>query len=252
MTSSILINAHETAAGRFRSWAATHPGTRRAGNEDRFVNRPDLGLWAVADGAGGHQAGDLAADSIADALERVPSDLPPAEMLGTVRARMAEAHAALRVEAARRGESAVVAAALIVLLAREDHFACLWAGDCRAYLLRQGQLMQVTCDHSLVQDMLDAGKITAAEARTHPSGNIITRAVGAASETLALDKVTDKLEARDRFLLCSDGLCKTLSDTELSTLMASQDDTSQAVLLVDAAVAREATDNVTAVVVDVA
>jgi serine/threonine protein phosphatase Stp1 len=245
------IEGQALAAGRFRSWAATHPGARRKNNEDQFVNRPDLGLWAVADGAGGHQSGDVAAGTIADALQRTPLDLAAPEMLTQVRSRIAGAHEALRAEAARRGEGAILAAALVVLLARDDHFACLWAGDSRAYLLRDGALTQVTSDHSLVQEMLDAGAITPDEAKIHPSGNVITRAVGAEPEVLDLEKITDRLQGSDRFLLCSDGLCKTLSEAELGALVASTGDTSAAELLVAAALAREANDNVTAVVVEV-
>ncbi|MBV9778154.1 MAG: serine/threonine-protein phosphatase, partial [Acetobacteraceae bacterium] len=173
-------------------------------------------------------------------------------MLTQVRGRIAGAHEALRAEAARRGEGAILAAALVVLLVRGEHFACLWAGDSRAYLLRDGALTQVTSDHSLVQEMLDAGAITPDEARTHPSGNVITRAVGAEPEALDLEKITDRLQGNDRFLLCSDGLCKTLEESELGALLASPDPASPAELLVAAALAREAGDNVTAVVVEVA
>jgi serine/threonine protein phosphatase Stp1 len=245
------IEGQALAAGRFRSWAATHPGARRSNNEDQFVNRPDLGIWAVADGAGGHQAGDVASGTIADALQGMPLDVAASEMLTQVRGRIAGAHEALRAEAARRGEGAILAAALVVLLARGEHFACLWAGDSRAYLLRDGALTQVTSDHSLVQEMLDAGAITPDEARTHPNGNVITRAVGAEPEALELEKITDRLQENDRFLLCSDGLCKTLPEDELSALLTSPDPASPAELLVAAALAREAGDNVTAVVVEV-
>lgn len=245
------IEANVQAAGPFRSWAASHPGTRRTGNEDRWVNRPDLGLWAVADGAGGHQSGDVAAATIADALQRTPLDLPAPEMLQQVRARIAGAHEALRAEAARRGEGAILAATVVVLLADEEHFACLWAGDSRAYLLRDGALRRMTCDHSLVQEMLDAGTITDDEAKYHPSGNVITRAVGAEMELLELEKITDRLRPGDRFLLCSDGLCKTLSEAELGALVGSTEHAPAAELLIAAALAREARDNVTAVVVEV-
>ena len=251
MNSTVPIEGQVLTAGRFRSWAATHPGVKRSNNEDTYVNRPDLGLWAVADGAGGHQSGDVAASTVADALERTPVDLAAPEMLLQVRGRIAGAHEALLAEAARRGAGAMLAAAVIVLLARDDHFACLWAGDSRAYLRRGGTLTQVSSDHSLVQEMLDAGAITEDEAKDHPRGNVITRAVGAETDALELDKITDRLEPGDRFLLCSDGLYKTLPDSELDTLLASPGEASPAELLVAAALARQATDNVTAVVVEV-
>ncbi|MGH7084959.1 MAG: PP2C family protein-serine/threonine phosphatase, partial [Acetobacteraceae bacterium] len=152
------------SAHRFRSWAATHPGARRTHNEDSFVDRPELGLWAVADGAGGHEAGEDAAIMIAEQLAAIPAGLGAGRLLAEVRTRITATHGALRIEAARRGPRAIIAATLVVLLARDDHFACLWAGDARGYLLRDGVLAQITHDHSLVQELVDTGAISAAEA----------------------------------------------------------------------------------------
>ena len=231
---------------RFQSWAASHPGAVRSHNEDAFVDRPDLGLWAVADGAGGHDAGEVASGMLKDALDALPAGLSASELLSQVRLRVGEVHQALREEAARRGPHAMIASTLVVLLARDGHFACLWAGDSRVYLLRGGTLAQVTRDHSLVQELVDAGAITAEEADGHPRANVITRAVGAA-EALELDKVSNRLAAGDRFLLCSDGLNKTLSDAELAGLMA---DPGPADRLLAEALERRATDNITVVAVE--
>jgi serine/threonine-protein phosphatase Stp1 len=248
MTDLAPIAVHMMAVERLRSAGASHQGAVRRRNEDRFVNRPDLGLWAVADGAGGHQSGDVAAATVADALSAVPSGLGAAELLAEVRLRVARAHARLRAEAARRGGDAVLATTVVVLLSRGDHYACLWAGDSRAYLLRGGRLVQVTRDHSAVQELLDAGVISPAEARDHPRANVITRAVGAAEEVV-LDKITDRLRAGDRFLLCSDGLSKTLAEDEIASLLAGG--AAAARPLIAAALAREADDNVTAVTIEV-
>ena len=232
---------------RFRSSAASHPGAVRAHNEDSFVNRPDLGLWAVADGAGGHQAGDVASQIIADALNAVRTGFGAAELLAEVRYRLAGAHNALRLEATRRGGHAMLVSTIVVLLARDDYYACLWAGDSRAYLLRGGCLRQLTRDHSLVQELFDAGAISAAEAVHHPSANIITHAIGA--DTLELDKVTDRLLPGDRFLLCSDGLFKTLPEPELARIMGADDDP-PAEHLLRAALDQQPDDNVTVVAVE--
>ena len=137
---------------------------------------------------------------------------------------------------------------IVVLLARDDHYACLWAGDSRAYLLRGGRFRRLTRDHSLVQEMFDAGAISAAEAEHHPSANIITRAVGA--ETFELDKVTDRLCAGDRFLLCSDGLFKTLAEHDLARILAVGDALPAECFLRDA-LERHADDNITAVTIEV-
>jgi serine/threonine protein phosphatase Stp1 len=133
---------------------------------------------------------------------------------------------------------------------RGEYYACLWAGDSRAYFLRKGRLHQLTHDHSLVQELVDSGAIGSEEALRHPRRNIITRALGGADETAELDKVTDRLRQGDRLLLCSDGLFKTVAEPDLGELLAEGDDRS-AERLVAAALERNADDNVTAVAVDV-
>ncbi len=231
---------------RFQSWASSHPGAVRAHNEDSFVDRSDIGLWAVADGAGGHDAGELASGMLKDELEAIPPDLTASELLAQVRLRVEDVHQTLREKAAERGPHSVIASTLVVLLARDGHFACLWAGDARVYLLRDGLITQVTRDHSLVQELVDAGAITAEEAEGHPRANVITRAIGAA-DSLELDKVSGRLVVGDRFLLCSDGLNKTLSDNELAGLLT---EPGPADRLISEALARRASDNVTVVAIE--
>ncbi|HEX4365438.1 MAG TPA: protein phosphatase 2C domain-containing protein [Rhodopila sp.] len=237
---------------RFRSRAVTHPGTRRGHNEDAFVARPELGLWAVADGAGGHQAGEIASEMIATALQTIPGALTAEEMLTQVRMRISATHTALKASAARMGQGATIASTVVVLIVRHGYFACLWAGDSRAYLLRDGVLQRLTRDHSLVQELVDAGDLAEHEAERHPHANIITRAVGDPAETVELDKVTGQLAAGDRFLLCSDGLSKTLDDATLGQVLCSSDPEAAADNLLATALARQAADNVTAVVMEVA
>jgi serine/threonine-protein phosphatase Stp1 len=244
------MGSHVMTAPRLRSWSASHAGTKRSHNEDAYVDRPDMGMFAVADGAGGHQAGEVASGMIAEALEAIPSELSAAELLAEVRLAIERTHVALRDEAARRGPDVVVASTVVVMLARGDHFACLWAGDSRAYLLRGGVLRQITRDHSLVQELLDAGTIGPDEAINHPRGNVITRAVGAEVDDFVLDKVSDRLVPGDRFLLCSDGLCKTVPEDQLAELLAAQNGTSPSESLVEAALMLQVTDNVTAVAVE--
>ena len=239
-------------APHLRSWAMTHPGMKRSHNEDAFVNRPDLGLWAVADGAGGHSAGEYASAMIAEALESIPPGLSASELLAEVRLRIRSTHEIVREEALRRGEHVTIASTIVVMLARNDHFACLWAGDSRAYLLRTGELRQITRDHSLVQELVDAGTIRPEDAENHPRANVITRAVGAELEDeFDLDKVSDRLLPGDRFLLCSDGLCKTLPADELATLLGTDAGVPPSQALVAAALTMNASDNVTAVTVEV-
>src|SRR5579863_2334763 len=107
------MGVHVMTAPHFRSWAVTHPGAKRKHNEDSYVDRPDLGIWAVADGAGGHQAGEVASGMIAEALDSLPSELSAPELLGAVRARIAATHRALREEAERRGGNTMIASTLV-------------------------------------------------------------------------------------------------------------------------------------------
>jgi len=236
---------------RLRSSATTETGPHRKHNEDAFVDRPDLGIWAVADGAGGHQAGEVAAGMIAETLGAIAPGLGATEALAEIRTRIDAVHRALIDEAARRGPGVAIASTVVVLCARADHYACLWAGDSRAYCLSGGELYQVTRDHSLVQELVDAGVIEAHESEHHPQANVITRAVGAGeADGLALDKAIDELRPGDRFLLCSDGLTKTIPEEDIALLLGeAREDAAQR--LVEAALARDASDNVTAVVLDV-
>jgi serine/threonine-protein phosphatase Stp1 len=238
-------------AERIRSWHATHAGTKRSDNEDAWVDRPDIGVWAIADGAGGHQAGEYASELIAESLNSLPPELPASELLGAVRSRISETHRALREEAARRGGNTMIASTVVALLARDEHFACLWAGDSRAYLLRNGEMQQITKDHSLVQELVDSGMIAPEDAEKHPRANIITRAVGSDIDDLVLDKVSGLLQRGDRFLLCSDGLCKTISIRRLLQLLTKNDGDPSPQSLIEEALTLEVTDNVTVVIIDV-
>ena len=236
----------------FRSSALTHPGCRRRLNEDSYVERCEAGLWAVADGVGGSDAGEVASAAVSAALMAVPAGLSGELMLAELRRSLQGVHEALQTMAAARMPPGTIASTAVVLIAAGAYFACLWAGDSRAYLLRDGALQRLTRDHSLVQAMVDADSITAAEAEHHPRANVITRAVGAGEARLDLDKVTGALRPGDRFLLCSDGLTKALDETELTALLGATDLASLPELLIHAALAHEASDNVTAVTVDVA
>jgi protein phosphatase/serine/threonine-protein phosphatase Stp1 len=234
-----------------RSWALTNVGAVRKHNEDNMLSRPDLGLWVVADGAGGHDSGEVASGMIVAELDRLPRHLTGSEVLAEVRLTMSRVHQALREEAASRGGDSMIASTFVSLIIRDNHFACLWAGDSRAYLLRHGVLSQISRDHSLVQELVDSGNLAPEDAEHHPHANVITRAVGADSETLELDKVIGIAEPGDRFLLCSDGLCKTLSEAEIASLLGAPDGVPPSELLIAAALSHGVNDNVTAVVVEV-
>lgn len=231
---------------RWRARAVTHRGTVRSRNEDAFVDRSDIGLWAVADGAGGHGAGDVASAAVTAALAGLPAGLSGAEVLAQVRLRMADVHADLQRRAASSDQGHMPATTLVVMMVHGDHFACLWAGDSRAYLLRDGSLSQMTQDHSLVQELVDSGALAAELAESHAQANVITRAVGA-PDTLVLDKVAGRLDPGDRVLLCSDGLFKALPEAEIARLLNAGGGPET---LIESALAAGARDNVTALVIE--
>lgn len=232
---------------RLAAAGASHPGTVRTRNEDAFVDRGDIGLWAVADGAGGHGAGDVASAAVAAALADLPPGLSAAEIMAQVRLRLAAVHVDLQRRAAASTHGEMPVTTVVVLMARGDHFACLWAGDSRAYLLRDGTLCQVTHDHSLVQELVEAGALAPEDAESHPQANVITRAVGS-PEALELDKVSGRIVPGDVLLLCTDGLFKALPEKEIEQLLAAGRGPQE---LIAQALQVGARDNVTALVVEV-
>jgi protein phosphatase/serine/threonine-protein phosphatase Stp1 len=227
--------------------SSTHTGTVRARNEDRLLVRSDLGLWVVADGAGGHSDGDVAAARIVsdlDALETGAALLEPARIAAVVE----NTHRALLEQARASGVDAM-ASTIVIMVLDGSEIACLWAGDSRLYRYRRAQLEQLTEDHSLVQELVKSGEITPQEAERHPRRHVITRAVGAPACAFALATMRVMPEPGDIYLLCSDGLCKALRDDEIAAILARTQGRDAAEVLMEAALARHASDNVTAVVV---
>jgi protein phosphatase/serine/threonine-protein phosphatase Stp1 len=225
--------------------AATDTGTVRSRNEDAFCDRSDIGLWAVADGAGGHGAGDVASAAVVAALSDLPAGLGGAEVLAQVRLRLSAVHADLQRRGEESTDGAVPVTTVVVLMARSEHFACLWAGDSRLYLLREGELCQVSHDHSLVQELVESGMLAPEDAESHPQANVITRAVGS-PEPLELDKVSGRILPGDVFLLCSDGLFKALPEATIAQGLLQGLTAGELLALALEAGAR---DNVTAVIV---
>ena len=230
-----------------RCFSATHTGTVRPENQDALICRDDVGVYAVADGAGGHDQGRRAANTIIDALADISPELTPAGRLGEVRRRLHQAHKTLLCNGSGALTGHIMASTVAVLLLDTRHFVCLWVGDSRIYLRRDDALVQLTRDHSLVQEMVDAGVLLPTEARVHPSANVITRAIGAGLEELQIEKRTGELRPGDRFLLCSDGLNKTMQDDEIQCFLDSGGDV--AAKMLEVALSRRARDNISIIVV---
>lgn len=219
----------------------------RAINEDACLDEPERGLWAVADGMGGHDVGDVASRLVIDVLGQLPDTTGIKQSIAEARARLETANEQLRDEAERR-QVQRIGTTVVVLLARDRFCGYLWAGDSRIYLLRQGQLHQLTRDHSQVEALRQSGYLTEEEARRHPARNIITRAIGA-TDHLDLEEDATEVADGDVFLLCSDGLSNELSDDEILRTLMSVDCLHAPHALVDAALARGGHDNITAIVV---
>jgi serine/threonine protein phosphatase PrpC len=232
----------------FNSAGRSDPGLVRDHNEDSMLERPDLCLWAVADGMGGHEQGEVASGLIVEALGRIEPQPDPRRFLSAVKTRIQEANTALVERAAGLKRGGLIASTVVCLMVSGGYYACVWAGDSRLYLKRGGRLKQVSRDHSVVQNLLDAGEITEAAARVHPLGNQITRAVGADPE-LSIDVVQGRVEHGDLFLLCSDGLSRMLDDAEIEILLDEADLPAMIERLIKATYAAGASDNVTVIAV---
>jgi protein phosphatase len=214
------------------SWtsaARTDIGLVRSRNEDACLARPERGLWVVADGMGGHAFGDLASRAVVEGLDSmaVPPDME--QFIAAARARLDKINQDLRADAQAR-RVPVMGCTVVALLANGSSAACLWAGDSRVYLYRNGRLLQLTRDHS------------------HPDSNMITRAVGAA-DAIELDLETVAARDGDMFLLCSDGLSNPVGEQAIAEALAPGDCTHAAQELIALARANGGRDNITAIVV---
>lgn len=229
----------------WNSFGITNVGAVRKINEDAFLNRPDLGVWAVADGMGGHAAGDVASQIVVDRLAQLPANSGLSALIDAAEDRLLEANRKLLTLAMRQKER-TIGSTVLALVARGRHAACLWAGDSRLYRIRGQHIEQMMQDHAMVEDLVASGLITREEAADHPQANRITRAIGA-MPSLFMDIELFAIRPGDIYLLCSDGLYKELSNDEIIKTLNNNE---QAVdKLIMFALERGARDNVTVVTV---
>ncbi len=227
---------------------ATDPGRVRDHNEDALVDSPSSGVWAVADGMGGHAEGQVASAAVADALGEVGGAVSVEGLLGGAREALGRVNRDLRERARLHPSGDVIGSTVVTLLAEGDRLACLWAGDSRAYRYRDGQLAAITHDHNVLEELLASGQLDRSQAAGFEGGNALTRAVGGA-EDLQLDEVRLAARPGDLYLLCSDGLTKELSEAEIATVLTGPDLQRACDDLVARALARGGRDNVTVVLV---
>lgn len=231
----------------FETGCISHTGKVRKANEDNYILRPEHGLWAVADGMGGHENGALASATVVAALEGVGAARSAPELLAMLEDSVIKANAELNEQIRQRG-GAPMGATLVCLLVHERHFACVWSGDSRIYLVRNGRIVQVSRDHTEVQDMVDRGLLTPEEARRSPRRHIITHAIGV-HDAPELDLENGEIADGDTFLLCSDGLTEHVADAEILQTVEAGGAQAACDALLALTLERGARDNVTIIVV---
>jgi serine/threonine protein phosphatase PrpC len=232
----------------WRSASATSQGNVRPHNEDAILELPAVGLWVVADGMGGHNAGDVASRMIVESLCAITRPTCFSGLLDHVEDRLRSVNERLY-GLSRQGGGGMTGSTVAALLAFDAYCLSVWAGDSRVYRLRSGALSCITRDHSEVQALLDEGVIDAEAAARHNAANIITRAVGGAQE-LYLDLELRELRHGDRYLLCSDGLYKELREAEVTQQLGTQDLDKTCKALMSRALSGTCNDNVSVVVVE--
>jgi len=236
----------ETGPIRWTSASRSHAGLVREVNEDACLEQPERGLWAVADGMGGHSLGEFASRLVIRSLADLPEPQNLTQYIDEAHERLQRANRQLRAEAARR-DVPIIGTTVAALLASGRHGACLWAGDSRIYLCRDGRLRLLTRDHSQLEAA--RSRHTNPDDTLHrPPANLITRALGA-EDTLEIDRATVEVVDGDVFLLCSDGLSNEVSELAIGQALLPGNCRQASQALLDLALQQGGHDNITAVVV---
>ena len=231
------------------SHARTDVGRVRKINEDACLDHGSAGLWVVADGMGGHAAGDVASQLITQEMQKLTHPANLNEFIDLVEQGFLEVNRRLLDLSARELDNQTIGSTVVALLAHEEHCAILWAGDSRAYRLRGTKLEMLMQEHTQAEELVDQGLLDAEDAESHPTFNILTRAVGA-QDPLYIDVDVFPVQQGDRFLLCSDGLNKAVKDTEIATVLLENDVTDSVEILVEQALDQGSRDNVTIIAIE--
>ena len=205
----------------FTSVDKAHQGIVRTLNEDALLSRPDSGLWVVADGMGGHEAGEVASQMIVSDLDSLPDRAYVSDLVDDVEDTLLLVNQKLRMHSIENLNGVTVGSTVVCLILKEAIGVVLWVGDSRLYRLRDGQLEQLTKDHSEVQAQIDRGELTEEQAEHSSIKNMLSRAIGPFEE-LDVDVNAFPINSDDLFLLCSDGLYNELSANELQKILQSE------------------------------
>lgn len=232
---------------RWTSASRSHTGLVREVNEDACLEQPECGVWAVADGMGGHALGEFASRLAIRSLIDLPASPNLEQYVDDAHERLQSANRRLRSEAALR-DVPIIGTTIVALLASGRHCACLWAGDSRIYLFRAGRLRLLTRDHSQIEAARSRRHANLDDTLHRPPANLITRALGAA-DTLEIDRATVEVVDGDVFLLCSDGLSNEVSELAIEQALLPGNCRQASQALLELALQRGGHDNITAVVV---
>ena len=231
---------------RFDTWAVSHEGRVRDLNEDRYLVDPVSGLWLVADGMGGHDAGEIASAGIVEQLKTLGKPSSATDQHARFVDRLSRANTLLQ-HYSRERNGATVGSTVVALLCYEDQYRCLWMGDSRIYRVRRGQIEQLSRDHSEVQELIDQGMLKPEEAKNWPRRNVITRAVGVVPE-VNVDVAYGRIEHNDSYILCSDGLTAHQSDSDILEAVNGRKPKDACQILLESTLERGGTDNVTVII----
>lgn len=232
---------------KFESAACTHQGNVRRVNEDNYLMQPHTGVWVVADGMGGHENGALAAQTTVDEIGTIGQTATAPDLLARFNDRVMRANEKL-IKYTQGSDGLIIGATVVAVLTFERSYACVWAGDSRIYRIRNGEILQLTKDHTEAQELVDQGTLTEEEAKVWPRRNVITRAIGVVDD-LELELRQGEIAVGDIFVLCSDGLTGHVADDEICARANALSAQEACDALVDLTLERGASDNVTVVVV---
>ncbi|MFT5426878.1 MAG: serine/threonine protein phosphatase PrpC [Gammaproteobacteria bacterium] len=243
----------ENKSSKLLSWSSygiTDVGKARKHNEDSLLDRPEIGLWVVADGMGGHEGGDFASQLIVSTLGKIHEGITLDRFIDDIEDGLIKVNKRLIAKASESEKRITIGSTVVGMIAYDKFCTFFWAGDSRLYRLRNGSLRQLTTDHSQVEVYIEQGLISRQEAETHPHGNMITRAVGAADD-LYIDFDIQEMRSGDRYMLCSDGLTKHTGDQEFEEMLSKGSAEESCKELIALTLERGAGDNVTTIVIDV-
>ena len=204
----------------WKSVDRTHVGLVRDLNEDSILSEPDKNIWAVADGMGGYEAGNVASKMVVASLQQIKDATDLNGWVNRVEEKLIDVNQRILEYADIMLDGRTLGSTVVSLTIKGRVGVCLWAGDSRLYRLRNRQLMQLSRDHSQIQEQIQKGYMTAQQAENHPDSNVITRAVGA-HRHLYVDINVFSVQLGDVFLLCSDGLYNMVSKESLTEVLVS-------------------------------